>query len=268
MNILNKVIEIMGDAQLASATYKPTTAYKGGLPSGIVKSGSKGSDVKHVQSFLNWCIKAGLTIDGICGAKTVKAIKKFQKQNGLKADGVFGTKTRSKAKSIVNAHKPKTPSILIDKEIAACKAQAEYMKNYTYKWQQNPTIAKSKKYGTCVTYVACVLQRIGILKSGQFIWINDNQKVCGANNKMTVTYMKGTLKSNKSKLKRGDIVIGGNGNTKAAAGSHIFIIVGKWDKYGNPYIYDQASADRVKKGKSPAHTWNKNFRTIAHIRLK
>lgn len=164
------------------------------------------------------------------------------------------------------ASKPKA-STIISEEMAACRAQAEWMKNYTYKWQQNPTIEKSKKYGTCVTYVACVLQRMGILKPGQFIWIDENGKVCGANSKMTVTYLKGTLASNRDKLKKGDIVIGGNGNTKAAAGSHIFVITGQW-KGDNPVIFDQESADRVRKGYKPGHQWKGSFRIIARIRLK
>lgn len=174
---------------------------------------------------------------------------------------VWSGKLNSKAPT------PTKTTTIIDKEIKACKEQAEWMKNFKYKWVQGPTVENSKKYGTCVTYVACVLQRIGILKPKQFIWINDNQKVEGANDKMTVTYLKGTLASNKDKLKRGDIVIGGNGKTAAAAGSHIFVITGTW-KGDNPVIYDQESAERVKKGYKPGHQWKGSFRTIARIRLK
>ena len=271
MNIFNKIINYINGTEISSAVYKPTTPYTGSLPKGVVRKGVKGADVKAVQQFLNWCMKSGLAVDGIAGAKTVSAIKKYQKQYGLVVDGIFGAKSLAKAKVIVEQHKAKptpapTPTI-IDKELAACTTQAEWMKNYKYKWQENPTIPKSKKYGTCVTYVACVLQRIGILKSGQYIWITTNGKVVGANSKMTVTYMKGTLKSNKSKLKKGDIVIGGNGKVGAGAGSHIFVLTGEWDG-NNPYIYDQASANRVKQGKSPQHTWKGTFKTIARIRLK
>lgn len=168
-------------------------------------------------------------------------------------------------KAVYTAAAP-TPSI-IDKELEACKVQADWMQNFKYKWVQGPTIANTKKYGTCVSYVAVVLQRIGILKSKEFIWINNKGKVEGANSKMVVTYPKGTLKSNKANLKRGDIVIGGNGKTGAGDGSHIFILTGKWDG-DNPYIYDQASATRVKQGKKPEHTWKGTFKMIALIRLK
>lgn len=156
---------------------------------------------------------------------------------------------------------------IIDELLEACKVQAEWMKNYVYKWQELPTIAKSKKFGTCVTFIACVLQRIKILKSGESIWIDKKGKVDGSNSKMTVTYPKGTLKSNKNKLRKGDIVIAGNGETGAGQGSHIFVLTGKWN--GNdPYIYDQNSASRVKKGQKPEHTWPGTSKLIALIRLK
>lgn len=122
----SKIFEAICEALLTSqaAAYTPTTAYTGGLPSKTVKKGSRGTDVKHVQNFLNWCIKAGLKVDGACGSKTVAAIKKFQKQYGLKQDGAFGPKSRAKAQSIVNAHKPKpvpTPSTNAQKIVAKAK---------------------------------------------------------------------------------------------------------------------------------------------------
>ena len=149
----------------------------------------------------------------------------------------------------------------------ACEDQAEWMKNYTYAWENKPTIEKSKTKGTCVTYVACVLQRINVLNSGEFIWINENGKVEHANSMMDVTYFSGTLISNKNKFQAGDIVIGGNGNIDAGKGSHIFILTGKWNG-DNPYIYDNTSAERVKAGRKAVHTIRGNYRVIARIRLK
>lgn len=106
-----KIFKWLGNAQLQTAAYKPTTPYTGKLPSKTVKKGSKGADTKAVQTFLNWCTKAGLSVDGKCGKHTVAAIKKWQKQYGIKVDGVFGSQSRTKAKSIVAAHKPKpTPT--------------------------------------------------------------------------------------------------------------------------------------------------------------
>lgn len=249
--------------------YVPTTPYKGKLPSKTVKKGSKGDDTKAVQTFLNWCINAKLSVDGDCGSNTTNAITKWQKQYekayGLVADGVFGTGSIKAAKQIVAKYAPKTPT-KADKILSACKTQAEWMKNYKYKWQSKPTIEKSKKYGTCVTYVACVLQRLGYLKSGQYIWHNTKGKVIGATSKMTVSYPGGTLKALKGKLKAGDVVIAGDKND-VAAGSHIFIVTGKWSG-DNPYIWDNHSAERVKAGKTGAHTYNGTKKVIAVIRLK
>ena len=105
MTLLDKFIEVINDAQIASAAVYPTSPYTGKLPTKAVKKGSKGTNVKRVQRFLNWCIKAGLPITGKCGKKTVSAIKKFQKQYGLKADGIFGTQSKKKAQSIINKYK-------------------------------------------------------------------------------------------------------------------------------------------------------------------
>lgn len=94
---------------LYGATYKPTSAYTGSLPKGTVVKGTKGADAKAVQTFLNWCINAGLKADGVIGSKSVNAIKAFQKQYGLKQDGKFGSKSKAKAQSIIKQYAP-TPT--------------------------------------------------------------------------------------------------------------------------------------------------------------
>ena len=102
---INAIKNTVGTSVTATA-YRPTTEYRGSLPKKSVKKGSKGSDVKAVQTFLNWCINAKLKVDGSCGKKTVAAIKIFQKTYGLKVDGHFGPKCRAKANEIIKAHKP------------------------------------------------------------------------------------------------------------------------------------------------------------------
>lgn len=151
--------------------------------------------------------------------------------------------------------------------IAACLAQANHMKNYRYSWNGYPTIANSKIVGTCVSFVACVLQRLKYLKSGKYIWHNGKGKVTHATSKMKVMYPGGTLKSNRKRLRRGDIVIVGN-KYDTEDGSHIFIFDGKWSKGGNPYIWDNHSCERRKQGKKGAHTYDKDRKVIAIIRLK
>lgn len=60
-----------------------------------LKNGSKGTDVKTLQTKLN-SIGYGLVVDGVFGKKTETAVKEFQKANELSVDGVVGPKTWSK----------------------------------------------------------------------------------------------------------------------------------------------------------------------------
>lgn len=225
-----------------------------------VEYGKGGSPcVKNLQRWV------GTTQDGILGEKTVKA---WQKKLGVTADGIFGTNSMKAWQKYLNENEkavyPVVVKTIIDKELEACKAQAEWMKNSKYKWQSNPTVEKSKKYGTCVTYVACVLQRIGVLPSGKYIWHNSKGNVVGNNDKMTVIYSKNKkLRDLKSELKAGDIIMDGD-KADLESGSHIFILTGKWD--GNrPIIWDNHSAQE-KGGKS--YTYTRNRSVIAIVRLK
>lgn len=56
----------------------------------LLKKGSKGEDVKKVQSFLK------ISADGIFGSNTEASVKTWQAANGLTADGIVGDKTWSK----------------------------------------------------------------------------------------------------------------------------------------------------------------------------
>ena len=59
----------------------------------VLKNGSRGTDVRNVQTRLkNWGYYKG-AVDGIYGSQTVSAVKLFQKRNGLVVDGIVGAKT-------------------------------------------------------------------------------------------------------------------------------------------------------------------------------
>lgn len=58
-----------------------------------VKNGSKGNDVKTLQTLLNEKGYNCGKVDGIFGKNTENAVKQFQKDNGLSVDGIVGTKT-------------------------------------------------------------------------------------------------------------------------------------------------------------------------------
>lgn len=208
--------------------------------------------------------KCGASADGLWGRATSKAVQKWL---GVTVDGYFGPNSVKALQRWINKVTSSSPS-LIDKELDACKTQSVWMKNAAYKWESNPTIEKSKKKGTCVTYVACVLQRLGILKSGEYIWQNGkgygNGKVYGTNSKMAVTYMGNkTISSLKSKLKTGDIILlDDNKSGVKGSGGHIFILAG-WNGT-TPIIWDNETS---KKGQK-ARTYNGSRKVLAVVRLK
>lgn len=71
-----------------------------------LRRGSEMGDVPLLQSLLNLepCGGAGLTVDGIFGAKTEKAVKAFQAAHGLTADGIVGPQTWA----VLNQYRPLT----------------------------------------------------------------------------------------------------------------------------------------------------------------
>ena len=72
-----------------TATPTPTVA----VPSQSVSKGDKGDDVKTIQRRLKELKYYTGTVNGKMDDDTVKALKKFQENNGLKADGVAGKAT-------------------------------------------------------------------------------------------------------------------------------------------------------------------------------
>lgn len=78
--------------------------YTGTFPNlgskGYLSKGDKGTNVKRLQQFLNWCINAKLNVDGSFGNATLNAVKKYQKTYKLTIDGFFGKKSLEKAKTI------------------------------------------------------------------------------------------------------------------------------------------------------------------------
>lgn len=71
------------------------------VPTRVIKLGCKGNDVKWVQYALNMTIKSGLDIDGNCGTLTVGAIRQFQTKYKLTIDGICGPETRKAMLSIL-----------------------------------------------------------------------------------------------------------------------------------------------------------------------
>lgn len=74
----------------------------------LLKTGSRGDEVKQLQSYLkNLGLYSG-NVDGIYGPKTMNGVLQFQQQKGLKVDGIVGPQTwgaiNSHQQTIDNAH--------------------------------------------------------------------------------------------------------------------------------------------------------------------
>lgn len=213
--------------------------------------------------------------DGLWGSNTSKGLQRKLIAGGYLAkgqdDGIFGKVSMKALQKFLNDNMGKKAvypeKTLIQKEMDACVDQAEWMKNYHYEWESNPTIAKSKTKGTCVTYVACVLQRIGILPSGKYVWHDEKGKVYGQNSKMQVIYPGDvTLAGYRNNLREGDIVMVGDKHD-SGAGSHILILNGAWNG-SNPIVWDNHSAENRKKGYWGNYAYNGKRKIIAVVRLK
>jgi len=67
-------------------------------PGGSLRRGSKGEDVRRLQSFLkrNYPAYAGkIAVDGDFGAQTEGAVKEFQRRSRIKVDGIVGAQSRA-----------------------------------------------------------------------------------------------------------------------------------------------------------------------------
>jgi len=80
-------------AALRSSGSKSIATASVGTSRATVKKGSKGADVKALQTALNAIGYNCGAVDGDFGAKTDAAVRAFQRAKGLTVDGIVGPKT-------------------------------------------------------------------------------------------------------------------------------------------------------------------------------
>lgn len=78
-------------AQLASA---PLTKVRQYLDDRIYQPPARGVAVRHIQEDLNTIFGAVLSLDGIYGPNTTKAVRRLQDQAGITVDGAVGPETK------------------------------------------------------------------------------------------------------------------------------------------------------------------------------
>ena len=189
----------------------------------LLRKGDRGDDVKLFQHRLN-ILGWQLTEDGIWGVQTDSAVRGYQYRAGLTVDGIVGAKTRA---------------ALIRDAILACAAEiGAYMvkdkwhyKDATYKAKDTwaATKALSKPGSSCSHFVSWVLQDVGLLTAGKRIG-HDNGKVTGTGNLLgcQVIQAKGKPWDKLADLRPGDVCVW-DSNLAIYAGN------GKWYDAGGPF---------------------------------
>lgn len=197
-NMRNDVLKVWSGkltikgSSLPSTDYTPKTAYKGKLPTKTLKKGDTGTQVKYLKDFLKWRFNFTFSND-VYGSGTVKTVKAFQqkyaKKYGLAVDGVWGPASRKAAKGIVDEYAKKYPTDPLQKWYDAMTTQFNWSKNQIYDFNTYPTVENSKKEGTCITFPAVSLQRLGLLPTGGYFYLYPNTgKIAG--NSIGVNYVK------------------------------------------------------------------------------
>ena len=59
----------------------------------VLGIGNRGYTVAYLQNALNTCYGQGLSVDGIYGTYTSRAVQNVQRFHGIRVDGVFGPQT-------------------------------------------------------------------------------------------------------------------------------------------------------------------------------
>ena len=91
--------------EYVASTVVEKKGYKGKFPTlplfrGCLRRGNKGTNVKHLQKFLNWYGNYKLDVDGSYGSLTEGAVRSYQKAEKLVVDGLFGKASLKRAKEV------------------------------------------------------------------------------------------------------------------------------------------------------------------------
>ena len=190
---------------------------------GLLRKGDRGDDVKLLQHRLN-ILGWQLTEDGIWGVQTDSAVRGYQYRAGLTVDGIVGAKTRA--------------ALIRDAILARAAEIGAYMVKHKWHYKDKTYRAKStfdatRKLehpgATCSHYVSWILQDVGLLVAGKRI-SHDGGKVTGTGNLLgcQVIQAGGKTWDKLDDLRPGDVCVW-DSNLAIYAGS------GKWYDAGGPF---------------------------------
>ena len=189
----------------------------------LLRKGDRGDDVKLLQHRLN-ILGSQLTEDGIWGVQTDSAVRGYQYRAGLTVDGIVGAKTRA--------------ALIRDAILARAAEIGAYMVKHKWHYQDKTYRAKftfdaTRKLehpgATCSHYVSWILQDVGLLVAGKRI-SHDNGKVTGTGNLLgcQVIQAGGKTWDKLPDLRPGDVCVW-ESNLAIYAGN------GKWYDAGGPF---------------------------------
>ena len=189
----------------------------------LLRKGDKGDDVKLLQHRLN-LLGWQLTEDGIWGVQTDSAVRGYQYRAGLTVDGIVGAKTRA--------------ALIRDAILARAAEIGAYMVKHKWHYQDKTYRAKStfdatRKLehpgATCAHYVSWVLQDVGLLAAEKRI-SHDGGKVTGTGNLLGCQIIPAGGKpwDKLPDLRPGDVCVW-DSNLAIYAGN------GKWYDAGGPF---------------------------------
>lgn len=197
--------------------------------------GSLKGTSKHLTGYAADYYIAGVTDTLANRKKAIAWIKKLPNHgytygNGINSNGVNLSAAYMGACLHTDSNKPKTTTVKLaaaaatdplQKWFDAMKTQYNWSKNQVYCWVENPTVKNSKSKGTCITFPAVSLQRIGLLPNGGYFYFHPKHKRISGKSASYVkkhtdlfklSYPNKTIKTlwKEGKIKKGDIVGFGN----------------------------------------------------------
>ena len=189
----------------------------------LLRKGDRGDDVKLLQHRLN-LLGWQLTEDGIWGVQTDSAVRGYQYRAGLTVDGIVGAKTKA--------------ALIRDAILARAAEMGAYMVKHKWRYQDKTYLAKSTfnatkalehPGATCSHFVSWVLQDVGLLTAGKRI-SHDGGKVTGTGNLLgcQVIQAGGKTWDKLSDLRPSDVCVW-DSNLAIYAGG------GKWYDAGGPF---------------------------------
>ena len=190
---------------------------------GLLRKGNTGAAIKLLQHRLN-LVGSQLTEDGIWGVQTDSAVRGYQYRAGLTVDGIVGAKTRA--------------ALIRDAILARAAEIGAYLVKHKWHYQDKTYRAKStfdatRKLehpgATCSHYVSWILQDVGLLVAGKRI-SHDGGKVTGTGNLLgcQVIQAGGKTWDKLPDLRPGDVCVW-ESNLAIYAGN------GKWYDAGGPF---------------------------------